>query len=143
MTEQKHPAADILIVDSNEIDTALMQEAISESLAINSVNILQDTAEVILFLNKKDKYTNAHAPDFIIIDTGAHELLKIIKGDPRFRSIPAIVFCASDNQADIAESYRLGANCYILKPANPIKFKKMISVINDFWLGIVRLPPNN
>ena len=39
-------------------------------------------------------------------------------------------------------SYRLHANCYVTKPVDFDQFLDVAKSIEDFWLTIVRLPPN-
>lgn len=147
MNEQRAHPADILIVDDNESDTMLMEEAIKDTMMANSVHIVHDAAEAINYLNKKHQYENSPMPDLILLDLNmpeftGKEFLKVIKNDPRFAAIPVIILTGSENPKDITDSYRLGANCYIVKPANFMRFKKVISIINDFWLGIAKLPEN-
>ena len=35
----------------------------------------------------------------------------------------------------------LGANCYLTKPVDLEQFLRLVQTIEDFWLGVVRLPP--
>lgn len=137
--------ADILIVDDSKSDTLLMKEAIESTSIANSVHIVNDAGDAINFLNNKPPYENAPRPSLILLDLqmpefSGHEFLRVVKTDPQFLQIPVIVLTTSDDPKDIDESYRLHANCLIQKPANFIKFKKVISVINEFWLGIAVLP---
>ncbi len=140
--------ADILIIDDSESDTLLMEEAIKDTMVNNNIYIVHEASEAIKFLNKKEKYKDAPRPDLILLDLkmpdfDGHELLRIIKKDPRFEFIPVIVLTTSSDPHDIAQSYKLLANCFIIKPVDFKKFKQIISVINDFWLGIARLPPKD
>jgi hypothetical protein len=38
--------------------------------------------------------------------------------------------------------YDLHANCYITKPIDLFQFIKVVKAIEDFWLTIVKLPPD-
>ena len=69
------------------------------------------------------------------------EVLAEMKADPALRSIPVAVLAASDTEIDILRSYDLRANCYLTKPVDVGQFVKVVQSIEDFWLGIVRLPP--
>ncbi|MGH1399328.1 MAG: response regulator [Alphaproteobacteria bacterium] len=140
--------ADILIIDDNESDAMLMEEAVKDTVMANSIKIVHSAAEGIKYLNQAEEYENAPRPDLILLDLkmpemDGHDFLKIIKNDPRFLHIPIIVLTTSSDNNDIAESYRLHANCYIVKPVNFTKFKAMVAVINEFWLGIAHLPPKD
>lgn len=144
----KRKPADILIVDDNESDAMLMQEAVKNTVMANSIQIVYSAKDAIKYLNKNDNYEDAPRPDLILLDLkmpemDGHDLLKIIKKDPRFMHIPVIMLTTSADQNDVEESYRLHANCYIVKPVNFAKFKSMVAVINEFWLGLARLPPKD
>lgn len=138
---------EILIIDDNENDTKLMEEAIKSTKIAGNIHILNDAREGIDFLNKREGHENEATPDLILLDLkmpefNGHEFLRVVKKDPYFMHIPVIILTTSSDPKDISESYKLGANCYIVKPVDFKKFKQVINVINDFWLGIAMLPPN-
>ncbi len=148
MYNLKTQPADILIIDDSKSDTLLMEEAIKQTMLANNIYIVHEAGEGIKFLNKKDQYADMPRPDLILLDLkmpdfDGIEFLRVVKKDPRFEFIPIIVLTTSSDRSDIAQSYRNLANCFIVKPVNFVKFKQVISVINDFWLGIARLPPKN
>jgi len=47
----------------------------------------------------------------------------------------------TQKDADIIKSYDIHANSYIQKPVHLSEFIEMIKLIEDFWFGIVKLPP--
>jgi CheY-like chemotaxis protein len=62
-------------------------------------------------------------PDLIMLDNimprmSGWELTKTLKGDPKFRNIPIIMFSALDDVKDKVESFELGVDDYITKPFN-------------------------
>jgi DNA-binding response OmpR family regulator len=63
-----------------------------------------------------------------------------MKADATLRTIPVAILTTSAADRDIIESYDLGANCYLTKPVDLDQFLKVVAQIEDFWLGIVRLP---
>ncbi len=86
------------------------------------------------------------APHLIILDLNlprrsGHEVLADIKDDPELRRIPVAVLTTSNTEADVVASYDLGANCYLTKPVDVGQFLKVVQSIEDFWFGVVRLPP--
>jgi len=68
------------------------------------------------------------------------EVLREIKKDSELRSIPVVILTTSKAEQDILETYDLHANCYITKPVDLEQFIRVISMIEDFWFTIVRLP---
>ena len=137
--------AHILIIDDNESDALLMQEAIKDASSEVQTSTVHSATEALDLLNKKNEHADAITPNLIFLDLrmpgmDGHEFLRVVKTDPAFSHIPIIVFTASKKPEDVTESYKLYANCCITKPENFIMFKKVVNVINDYWLGIAALP---
>lgn len=138
----------ILIIDDSESDTMLMEEAIKDTSIANNIYIVNDAHEALKFLKKEAQYASFPRPNLIILDLkmpdmDGHEFLKLVKNNEDFNDIPVIVLSTSSDPVDIKKCYKLHANCYIEKPVNFMRFRKVISVINDFWLGIAHLPPED
>jgi CheY-like chemotaxis protein len=70
------------------------------------------------------------------------EVLAEIKADEDLKRIPVVILTMSQAEEDILRSYNLHANCYITKPIDLHQFIRVVKAIEDFWLTIVRLPPN-
>jgi chemotaxis family two-component system response regulator Rcp1 len=69
-----------------------------------------------------------------------HEVLAAMRTDEALRRIPVAVLTTSSAESDVAKTYDLGANCYLTKPVDVEQFIGMVQSIDDFWLGLVRLP---
>jgi DNA-binding NarL/FixJ family response regulator len=57
--------------------------------------------------------------------------------------IPVIVLTTSESEEDVLRSYKLHANAYITKPVDFDRFKEIVQQIDDFFIGIVKLPPRS
>lgn len=138
---------DILLVEDNEADVRLTQEVLSDSKVQNNLIVARDGTEALACLRKQGKFINAARPDLILLDLNlpikdGREVLAEIKEDPDFKSIPVVILTTSKAEEDIVKTYKLHANCYITKPINLDRFVTVVRSIEDFWLGIVRLPAN-
>jgi DNA-binding NarL/FixJ family response regulator len=51
-----------------------------------------------------------------------------------------VVFSTSQADKDVAESYRLHANCFVVKPVELDDFINAVHCIEHFWLERARLP---
>jgi CheY-like chemotaxis protein len=137
----------ILLVEDNLGDVRLTKEAMKDAKVSNKIDVVADGEEALAFLHRKGKHAHAERPDVILLDlnlprkTGL-EVLKEIKEDPGLRRIPVVVITTSRAEQDIVRSYDLHANCYITKPVDLAQFLQVVRSIDDFWLAIVKLPPN-
>ena len=68
-------------------------------------------------------------------------MLAEIKGDPHLRHVPVVVFTSSTAEEDILKAYDLNANCYVTKPVDLDQFLSVVKFVDDFWLTVVKLPP--
>ena len=98
------------------------------------------------YLNKKGKFADAARPDLILLDLNlprkdGREVLQEIKSDDRYKQIPVVVMTMSQAEEDILRSYKLHANCYVIKPIDLDQFVKVVESIEDFWFSLVKLPP--
>lgn len=138
---------EILLVEDNEADVRLTREALKENKVANILHVVGDGEEAIAFLRQKGKYTDAPRPDLILLDLNlpkkdGREVLAEIKVDDDLKRIPVVVLTISKAEEDILKSYNLHANCYITKPIDLNQFMKVVQSIEDFWLALVKLPPN-
>jgi two-component system, chemotaxis family, response regulator Rcp1 len=104
-----------------------------------------DGDEALKFLRREGIHRNAPRPSLVLLDLkmpglGGHETLALIKGDPKLRAIPVVVLTTSDSDADVSASYKLGANCYLQKPAAWDAFSSLIRTMDGFWFARARLP---
>ena len=136
----------ILLVEDSLADIELTLEALEEAKFVNEVQTVRDGASALDYLHQRGEHTAALRPDLIILDLNlprrsGHEVLADIKGHPDLRRIPVAVLTTSAAEADVVDSYDLGANCYITKPVDVGQFLHVVQSIEDFWFGVVRLPP--
>lgn len=137
---------EILLVEDNPGDVRLTKEALREGKVANNLSIAADGVEALAFLRREGQYANAARPDMVLLDLNlprkdGRQVLAEIKIDPDLRRIPVVVLTTSKAEEDILKTYDLHANCYIAKPVDLEQFIRVVKSIDDFWLTVVRLPP--
>lgn len=137
----------ILLVEDNDGDARLAQEAMKDAKVLNHIDRVVDGVEAMAYLRKQGKYTKAIRPDLVLLDLNlprkdGREVLEEIKTDPDLRRIPVVILTVSKAEEDIVRTYNLHANCYIQKPVDLARFLEVVKSIESFWLTIVQLPPN-
>lgn len=135
----------ILLVEDNAADIRLTQEALKDAKILNELHVVRDGVEAMDFLRRGEGYEDAPRPDIVILDLNlprkdGKEVLAELKGDRELRSIPVAVLTTSEAEIDVLETYDLGANCFLTKPVDLDQFLKVIQAVEEFWLGMVRLP---
>ena len=138
-------SAEVLLVEDNQGDAVLTQEALAESKMRISLHHVRNGLEGLQFLRQEGSHTGAVRPDLILLDLNmpkmdGREFLEVVKGDPELRGIPVVVLTTSKHELDIVKSYDLQANCYVTKPVDFEQFQKIVREISEFWFDLVRLP---
>jgi chemotaxis family two-component system response regulator Rcp1 len=135
----------VLLVEDNPADIRLTREAFKDGKIQNSLSIVMDGEEALLFLRKKNKYASAPDIDIVLLDLNlpkkdGREVLAEIKQDAELKLIPVIILTTSSAEQDILNTYSNHANCYIMKPVDFNQFMNVVRTIEQFWLTIVKLP---
>ena len=143
---ERHPI-EILLVEDDPGDVRLTREALKEGKVRNALTVARDGVEALEVLRRQGPHARAARPDVILLDLNlprmdGREVLKAIKSDEKLRRIPVVVLTTSSADEDVARSYDLQANCYITKPIDLDQFMKVVKTISEFWLEVVRLPPD-
>ncbi len=138
---------EILLVEDSPADVRLTKEALKEEKMHMNLHVVGDGVEAMQFLRKEDKYAKAPRPDLILLDLNlpkkdGREVLKELKLDDNLKSIPTVILTVSKAEEDVFKTYNLHANCYITKPLDLNQFSHVVKSIKEFWLTIVKLPPN-
>lgn len=147
-TEQGGRMIEILLVEDSPGDVRLTIEALRESKMLNNLNVANDGVEALRFLRKEGEFADSPTPDLILLDLNmprmdGREVLAEIKADENLKKIPVVILTTSKDEIDILKSYKLHANCYITKPVDLDRFMEVVKAIENFWMGIVILPPKN
>jgi two-component system, chemotaxis family, response regulator Rcp1 len=138
---------EILLVEDSLADVRLTKEALKEEKMHINLHVVGDGVEAMQFLHREGKFTKAVRPDLILLDLNlpkkdGREVLKEIKSDDDLKRIPVVILTVSKAEEDIIKTYNLHANCFISKPLNLDQFSHVVKSIKEFWLTIVKLPPN-
>jgi chemotaxis family two-component system response regulator Rcp1 len=145
-TEVRNAPIEVLLVEDSPGDVRLTVEAFKTAKVHINLRVVYDGAEAMEYLKRVGKYADALRPDLVLLDLNlpkkdGREVLGEIKGNPALLTIPVVILTTSAAEVDILRSYQLHANCYITKPVDLIGFLEVVKSIDDFWLSVVKLPP--
>ncbi|MET0636693.1 MAG: response regulator [Chitinophagaceae bacterium] len=135
----------ILLVEDNEGDILLTQEAMEAATMLVKISVVNDGQEAIEFLTRQNGFAKVQVPDLILLDINlprknGHEVLKFIKGDTGLKQIPVIMLTTSSSEKEINLAYQNYVNCYITKPVEVNEFISIVKTIENFWISVAKLP---
>jgi len=138
-----------LLVEDNIADQKLTERAFKKSKKTIDLKIVDSGNEAINYLHQLPPYDNKQLspiPDIILMDINmpgldGKQTLRRIRNSQAIKYIPIIMLTTSNEERDILDSYKLGANAYITKPHNIDEFQNLIGKLEDFWLNYNQFPP--
>ncbi len=136
----------ILLIEDNPGDIALMKRAITTLKQVYRLNICTNGTDAINYVYRNEGFEDAVVPDLIILDLNlpkisGYEVLSKIKDSKSIKKkIPIVVLTSSDFKEDIEKAYEENVNSYIIKPKNYSKLLEIVKSIEDFWFDKSVLP---
>jgi two-component system response regulator len=140
-------AIEILLVEDSDADAELVLRALRKGGVVNKVMRLRDGVEAMDFLFREGTFDQRSGgqPRLVLLDLkmprlGGIDVLRRLKVDERTRMIPVVVLTSSAEEQDVAESYRLGVNSYLVKPVEFTAFTSVITKAGLYWAVMNQAP---
>ena len=145
MSKLKH--LNILLAEDNLDHAEMTIDALTQQGIENQVSHVENGEEAISFLLEKHgpNHSMLLCLDIVLLDIRMPKkngflTLKEIREKLCLKSLPVIMLTTSNNEQDIRESYKNGANSYIIKPMCFTSFKKKMLELNQYWLQVSEIP---
>ena len=138
----------ILVIDDDPNDQFFIRRELTKLGSHVNVTFAGDGEEAIGYLKGEGKFSDRSAfpiPSIMFLDlkmprlTG-FEVLEWLKNHETLKATPTIVLSSSDLQNDIDKAYQLGANAYLVKPANVEDFRKVFATTGQFFVELAEIP---
>jgi two-component system response regulator len=132
----------ILLVEDNPDDVDLTLRAFKKNNIYNKVVVARDGVEALDYLRGTGIHVGRDVKDLpvvILLDLklpkiSGLEVLKQIRSNEITRLLPVVILTSSNEENDIINGYRLGANSYIRKPVDFTQFVEAIKLLGLYWL---------
>lgn len=141
-------ARPIVLVEDNPDDAELTLDALAENGVHNPIIVAKNGADALEMLLGDPGGPNAlsDAPILVLLDlnlpkVGGIEVLRRLRESQRTRLLPVIVLTSSNEERDLVDSYRFGANSYVRKPVDFDEFHKAARQLSMYWLLLNEPPP--
>ena len=144
------PLKRILLVDDSPRDTEMALDALAQHNLANEVVALRDGVEALDYLYRRGQFAGRAngQPAVVLLDlkmpkVNGLEVLRQMKSDPQLKTIPVVVLTSSREEQDLAQSYHLGANAFIVKPVQFQTFVEAVKLVGAFWAVVNEPPPGS
>ena len=138
----------ILLVEDDANDVELTMTALSDHAIANQVDVVRDGAEALEYLLCTGQYATRTTgpPAVVLLDiklpkVDGREVLRQIRSNTKLRLIPVVMLTSSREERDLFESYRLGANAFVVKPVDFTSFVDAMRQVGAFWAVVNEPPP--
>lgn len=138
----------VLLVEDNESDVDLTRRALQKGHIEDELVVAEDgqiALEYLLGIGAYEGRDVNKTPAVVLLDLKLPripglEVLRRIRQDERIKHLPVVVLTTSSENADLATSYKLGANSYLRKPVDFTEFSESVNKICFYWLKLNRHP---
>lgn len=140
----------ILLVEDNPKDLELTLLALEKTNLANEVITVRDGVEALDYLMRRNQFAERVGgnPAVILLDlklprVDGLQVLEFIKSNDNLRSIPVVMLTTSREESDLARSYKLGVNAFVVKPVALHEFMDAIRDLGVFWAVLNEPPPGS
>ena len=138
----------VLLVEDDEAHAEIVRRNFEDSRMANILKHVSDGQAALDYLHQRNEFSDpsqAPRPGIILLDlrlpkVDGLEVLKCIKTDPLFSSIPVVILTTSKAEMDMVKAYSLHANSYLVKPVDFTQFTKLMETFGYYWLAWNKFP---
>jgi CheY-like chemotaxis protein len=138
----------VLLAEDDENDVFFIQRAFQQAKIENPIHVVRDGQEAVEYLSGEGKFSDRRIfplPHLLLLDlkmprmTGL-DVLHWMHEHPDFKCLPVVVLSSSAHQIDVERAYELGANGFVVKPANLERRVELAKLLGAFWLDMNTAP---
>ena len=137
MSQKNRP---ILLAEDNPLDAELAMDALREARLTNPIILVRDGAEALDWLHARGDYVDRPKgdPSVVLLDIkmprrDGLDVLRNIRADVQLKHLPVVILSSSREETDLAISWNLGVNAYVVKPVNVHQFVEAVRTLGRFW----------
>ncbi|KAG9598166.1 hypothetical protein KCV01_g8783, partial [Aureobasidium melanogenum] len=128
-------------------DAEMAIDALREANLANPVVHVEDGVECLDWLHRRGLHANRDEsePAVILLDIkmprmDGLEVLQHLRDDERWKRVPVVILSSSREESDLARSWNLGVNAYVLKPVDVDQFFRAVQTLGHFWAVLNQRP---
>ena len=137
----------ILLVEDSPVDAEMTVDALRESRIANPIVHVEDGVDALDYLHARGAYAGRDGgqPVVVLLDIkmprmDGIEVLRAIRGDAALNALPVVILSSSREERDLAASWNLGVNAYVVKPVDARQFFDAVRTLGQFWAVMNETP---
>ncbi|HEU4662584.1 MAG TPA: response regulator [Dokdonella sp.] len=130
----------ILLVEDSLADAEMTIDALREARIANPIVHVEDGVDALDFLHARNAFAGRKDgnPVVVLLDIkmprmDGIEVLREIRTNEVTRTIPVVILSSSREERDLAASWDLGVNAYVVKPVDARQFFDAVQTLGQFW----------
>ncbi|BDU23142.1 response regulator [Dyella sp. GSA-30] len=137
----------ILLVEDSLADAELAMDALKDANLINPIVHLEDGVDCLDYLYSRGAFAGQGIvePAVVLLDIkmprmNGLDVLTQMRSDERLRQVPVVILSSSREESDLARSWDLGVNAYVIKPVDVDQFFDAVRTLGQFWAVLNQRP---
>lgn len=137
----------ILLAEDSPADAEMAIDALREARLANLIVHVEDGVEAMDYLLRRGNFADRDEglPAVLLLDIkmprmDGLEVLKKIRSDEQLKRLPVVILSSSREESDLARSWDLGVNAYVVKPVDVDQFFNAVKTLGTFWAVMNQAP---
>ena len=137
----------ILLVEDSLPDAEMAMDALGAANLANPVVHVEDGVECLDWMERRGRFKDRPVgdPAVILLDIkmprmDGLEVLTHLRTQEKWKRVPVVILSSSREESDLARSWDLGVNAYVLKPVDVAQFFTAVQTLGHFWAVLNQRP---
>lgn len=137
----------ILLAEDNAHDAEMAIDALREANLANPIVHVEDGVEALDYLLRRGSFADRPEgnPVVLLLDIkmprmDGLEVLQKLREEESLKRLPVVILSSSNEETDLARSWDLGVNAYVVKPVDVEQFFTAVRTLGQFWAVINQAP---
>ncbi len=137
----------ILLAEDSPADAEMAIDALRDANLANPIVHVEDGVEALDYLLQRGAHAGREdgLPAVLLLDIkmprmDGLEVLKHIRSHDKLKKLPVVILSSSREESDLARSWDLGVNAYVVKPVDVDQFFRAVKLLGTFWAVINEAP---
>ena len=137
----------VLLAEDSPADAEMALDALRDAHLANPIVHVEDGIEVMDYLLRRGRFADRPEglPAVLLLDIkmprmDGLEVLREVRAHDELKTLPVVVLTSSREETDLAISWNLGVNAYVVKPVDSEQFFNAVKTLGRFWAVLNETP---